>query len=105
MIIRIVKMTFKKELVKDFLRNFDENKQKIRQFKGCQYLELWQEDGKENVFCTHSHWETAKDLENYRHSAFFESVWNYTKTLFEEKAIAFSVQSKEVVKPEFLNYN
>lgn len=97
MLIRIVKMTFKKELVKDFLKNFDENKHKIRAFQGCHYLELWQEEGKENVFCTHSHWQSSQDLENYRHSELFKNVWAYTKTLFEEKPIAFSVYSKEII--------
>ncbi len=97
MLIRIVKLTFKKELVKDFLKNFEENKHKIRNFEGCEYLELWQENDKENVFCTHSHWKSEEYLEKYRNSDLFKNVWAYTKTLFAEKPIANSFHSKEII--------
>jgi quinol monooxygenase YgiN len=90
-------MSFKKDCVDLFLKNFNENKQKIRNFEGCQYLELWQDETKANVFCTHSHWNSAEDLEKYRKSELFKNVWAYTKTLFDEKPLAFSVISKEIV--------
>ena len=44
MLIRIVRMTFKEENVGEFLENFEANKEKIRNFPGCNHLELWQDE-------------------------------------------------------------
>ena len=98
MIIRIVKLTFQQERVKDFLKNFEENKTKIRAFEGCQHLELLKEEGREDVYFTYSYWENSEALENYRHSQLFKGVWSFTKTLFADKPQAWSVQSIDKLK-------
>ena len=52
MLIRVVRMTFRKEAVAAFLENFDANKEKIRNFPGCIHLELWQDENHKNIFLT-----------------------------------------------------
>ena len=49
-----------------------------------------------NIYMTHSHWESASDLNNYRDSEFFKTTWAKTKVLFAEKPLAFSVESLTV---------
>lgn len=90
MLIRVVRMTFRKEAVAAFLENFDANKEKIRNFPGCSHLELWQDENHKNIFLTYSIWENETALNQYRDSELFKSVWSFTKTLFAEKPIAFS---------------
>ena len=96
MLIRIVRMIFIEEKVEEFLQNFEANKEKIRNFPGCQHLELWQDENEQNIFLTHSHWENEKALNQYRDSELFKSVWAVTKPLFAEKPFAFS--SKKIVE-------
>lgn len=95
MITRIVKMTFEPERVADFLENFHKHKHQIRNFEGCQHLQLLQEEGKSNVYFTYSWWDASSTLENYRHSQLFREVWSFTKTLFSEPPQAWSLQSIE----------
>jgi len=92
MIIRLVQMTFKQENVIKFKSIFEDKKEHIRAFHGCQYLELLQgQDTKGNVFYTYSHWDSQEDLDNYRHSHLFAETWKETKALFSEKAQAISL--------------
>ena len=97
MLIRIVRMTFKPEAVPTFLDIFRSSQAQIRQMPGCRFLELWQDTDQANVYCTHSHWDSAADLDAYRHSALFGQVWPATKRLFAAPAQAFSVHQ---VTPE-----
>lgn len=97
MIIRIVKMVFVPSNVPTFLELFNERKEQIRNFAGCTHLELWQEEGSENVFFTYSHWENEAALNHYRFSGFFKDTWSRTKALFAEKAEAWSVKQEYVV--------
>jgi heme-degrading monooxygenase HmoA len=91
MIVRVVKMEFKDECVNDFIALFEEKKEKIRSFPGCQYLELLQGlDAKKNVFATYSYWNTEEDLNNYRYSDLFKETWADTKKLFSKKPEAIS---------------
>ncbi len=96
MLVRIVKMTFKNDKVDTFLTNFNENKEKIRNTNGCNFLELYRDKTNPNIFFTYSYWETGQDLENYRGSDLFKNVWAKTKVLFNEKPEAWSLH-KEVV--------
>lgn len=98
MLIRIVRMTFRQEEISVFLENFEANKQSIRNFPGCQHLELWQDDNSENIFMTYSHWESEEALNQYRDSELFKSVWSFTKALFSEKPRAFSSKKIQEVK-------
>src|SRR5210317_2252702 len=84
MFIRIVKMSFAEENIDPFLANFNENKEQIRNFKGCTLLELYRDKNNSNVFFTYSYWETASNLEAYRQSDLFKNVWSKTKLLFND---------------------
>ncbi len=91
MFIRIVKMSFHQENIPVFLDNFEIMKEKIRNSQGNRFLELYQDKNNQNVFFTYSFWETEQDLENYRQSALFDEVWTFTKKLFNDKPVAWSV--------------
>ncbi len=91
MFIRIVKMSFKADKVEDFLTNFNDNKEKIRNTSGCNFLELYRDKTNPTIFFTYSYWETEQDLSNYRNSDLFKNVWANTKILFNGKPEAWSV--------------
>ena len=91
MFVRIVKMSFAEENIEEFLKNFEEKKNDIRNFKGCRFLELYRDKTNSNIFFTYSYWNTEADLENYRHSDLFKTVWAKTKPLFNDKPQAWSV--------------
>jgi quinol monooxygenase YgiN len=92
MIKRIVRLQFKPEHVPAFLAIFEESKNKIRHFPGCQHVELLQEAGQEAIFCTFSRWESLDALEEYRQSELFTSTWARTKVLFAERPQAWSFE-------------
>lgn len=94
--IRIVKMTFSPEKVDEFLANFEQVKDKIRNFDGVEHLELLNDKNQANIYFTYSIWESEEQLNNYRHSDLFKSVWADTKPMFIEKAEAWSVD--QIVK-------
>ena len=91
MFVRIVKMSFKEDATEEFLENFNQKKEYIRNFEGCRFLELYRDKTDTNVFFTYSYWNSETDLENYRHSDLFKTVWSKTKPLFNDKPQAWSV--------------
>lgn len=91
MLTRIVKMEFQTDKVSDFLANFEEIKLKIRNFPGCQKLDLLQDKNRPEIIFTYSVWESEEALNNYRKSELFGEVWPYTKSLFSAKPEAWSV--------------
>lgn len=91
MLVRIVKMGFDPEKISEFLENFEQNKEKIRGFEGCEFLELYRDKDNTSRFFTYSYWKDEGALENYRHSELFKTVWANTKVLFNEKPEAWSV--------------
>ncbi|HSN49243.1 MAG TPA: antibiotic biosynthesis monooxygenase family protein [Flavobacterium sp.] len=91
MFIRIVKMSFAEENIPAFLENFEIIKEKIRNAPGNRLLELYQDKTNKCIFFTYSYWETEEDLENYRKSELFSTVWTFTKKLFNDKPQAWSV--------------
>lgn len=95
MFIRIVKMTFDPSKVDIFLENFNKNKKKIRNFGGCRLLELYRDKNTPTIFFSYSYWDSEKQLENYRNSELFKTVWAKTKVLFSEKPEAWSVDKFE----------
>jgi heme-degrading monooxygenase HmoA len=96
-LIRVVRMTFRPEEAPAFLENFEAHKSLIRNFPGCQHLELWQDQNQKNIFVTYSHWESEMALNQYRDSELFKSVWSFTKTLFSEKPQAWSTKKLQEV--------
>ena len=91
MLVRIVKMSFEPSKIEEFLANFEANKLKIRNFDGCNFLELYRDQSHTNIFFTYSYWNYEADLNTYRHSDLFKSVWAKTKPLFNAKPEAWSV--------------
>ncbi len=91
MLIRIVKLTIKSENIASFERIFEETKQYIRDFDGCQFLALYRDNKEPNIFFTHSHWVDDAALQHYRNSEFFKTVWSKTKLLFDAKPEAYSM--------------
>ena len=84
-------MVFEPSEIENFQELFQKNKEKIRHFKGCNFLELYQDKSNKNIFFTYSYWENEDALENYRHSSLFKEVWSETKRLFAAKPEAWSV--------------
>ncbi|UJH91452.1 antibiotic biosynthesis monooxygenase [Antarcticibacterium sp. 1MA-6-2] len=91
MFVKIVKMSFQPENIETFLANFEDQKEKIRGFEGCEFLELYRDKNNTNRFFTYSYWKDEESLENYRHSELFKKVWAETKIYFNEKPEAWSV--------------
>jgi autoinducer 2-degrading protein len=97
MIIRIVKMEFEQESISDFLGIFAASRDKIRSFPGCVHLQLLQGEADPCVFFTYSHWEREQDLDVYRNSDLFRSVWRNTRKLFRAAPHAWSLTDKTKV--------
>lgn len=91
MLIRIVKMTFETSETEDFQELFQQNKEKIRGFEGCEFLELYRDKNNKNIFFTYSYWQNEEALENYRGSSLFKEVWSQTRKMFAAKPEAWSV--------------
>lgn len=86
-------MTFKSNKIEDFLKIFDESKNKIAGYEGCDYLELVRDKDNKNIFFTISKWKGETYLERYRNSKLFKTTWAKTKILFEDKPLAWSTHS------------
>ncbi len=97
MFVRIVKMSFFEDKIDEFLTHFHQNKVEIRNFEGCDLLELYQDKNHKNIFFTYSYWKTEEDLKNYRNSKLFENVWSKTKVLFNELPQAWSVDKIDIL--------
>lgn len=84
-------MGFNEAHIDNFLANFEANKDKIRAFDGCLFLELYRDKNDPTIFFTYSYWASEDRLEAYRHSDLFKSVWAKTKPLFNRPPEAWSV--------------
>lgn len=84
-------MEFKTDKIQQFLDNFESVKEKIRTYPGCLHLELYRDKQQQHIFFTYSKWKEESELENYRNSALFKEVWSETKSMFLNKATAWSV--------------
>jgi quinol monooxygenase YgiN len=83
-------MKVKPEKLAEFRRIYEEACDRIRAFPGCTFLQLLLDtDGECNLY-TISYWQSADDLETYRHSSFFRGVWERLKPLFRDKPWAQS---------------
>lgn len=85
-------MSFQPEKIEEFLANFEQKKEKIRNFEGCHHLKLLRDKHNTNQFFTYSHWVNDAALQNYRDSELFKGVWAKTKVLFNDKPEAWSVE-------------
>ncbi|MBL4715495.1 MAG: antibiotic biosynthesis monooxygenase [Bacteroidetes bacterium] len=100
MIKRIVKMTFQPDKVDEFLTVFDQSKKMIRDFPGCNYMELLRDKADQHVLFTVSVWDSVDSLDQYRNSEFFEATWTKTRALFLEKAEAWSLDVQDSPKDQ-----
>lgn len=91
--IRIVKMTFKKEHCEDFLNHFDTIKEDILAMSGCNSLRLHRDIENPCIFFTYSNWSADSDLQFYRNSELFISTWKKVKAWFDIRAEAWSVDT------------
>ncbi|MBK7964220.1 MAG: antibiotic biosynthesis monooxygenase [Bacteroidetes bacterium] len=91
MITRIVRLSFKKEYVVDFINAFNASKVQICSFPGCTNLRLYKDFSDDTIFYTHSKWNSMEDLENYRKSELFAATWSVVKPLFNESPQVYSL--------------
>ncbi|MGO3707529.1 MAG: putative quinol monooxygenase [Mesonia hippocampi] len=98
MLVRIVKLTFEFAEIDNFKALFNASKEKIRNFEGCLFLELYQDMHQENVFFTYSYWEDEAALNTYRKSPLFKEVWPATKVKFAASPEAWSVNKLASLK-------
>ena len=91
MITRIVKLSIKPGSIQEFKNLFYESQKLIRSFDGCTKVELMKDIHNDSVFFTLSFWKSEEDLEAYRQSYLFKSIWSKVKPLFSEKAGAWSL--------------
>jgi heme-degrading monooxygenase HmoA len=84
-------MSFHSKFIPEFLEMFTTKKTLIKNSEGCLLLELYQDKANPELFFTYSHWEQEKDLENYRNSTLFIETWAQTKTYFNDKPKAWSM--------------
>ena len=61
-------------------------------FDGCEDVNLWRAIESPNVFFTYSLWQSMNDLNTYRESDIFRSVWSKVKPMFNKKAEAWSLK-------------
>jgi heme oxygenase (mycobilin-producing) len=78
--------------VEEFLTIFNTYKGNIRNSPGCTHLELLKDADEPNTYTTLSYWNDTSDLERYRKSELFDTVWGQVKTLFRERSQAFSLE-------------
>jgi heme oxygenase (mycobilin-producing) len=89
---RIVKMIFKPEKVTEFLELFENTKNKILNFEGCNGLTLYQNIHEHHIIFTYSLWDSELHLNKYRESELFFKTWENTKSLFNGKPEAWSIE-------------
>ena len=92
MIIRLVKMQFRSDSRGDFESLFLQRKDMIEKQAGCQSVKLFNDIKDNSIYFTYSIWDSQDALEDYRASAFFKETWAITKSLFTDKAKAWSVK-------------
>jgi len=97
MIIRIVQMEFEEDRISDFLNIFAESRSKISSFPGCTHLQLLQGEADPCIFFTYSHWDGEDDLNTYRNSELFRTVWRATRKLFRASPRAWSLTDQTEV--------
>jgi heme-degrading monooxygenase HmoA len=90
MIIRIVRMTFREEVLPQFDAMFARIAPSIRSFAGCRRLELWEDADEDAVRTTFSLWESTDALARYRDSPLFRDTWSRTRKLFAAAPTATS---------------
>ncbi len=89
--IRIVKLTFTPETLPLFKAHFENVKNIVNQFPGCQGMKMLQDIHNQNICFTYSKWGQESDLEAYRNAPEFKEIWSTIKPWFGARAEAWSV--------------
>ena len=89
---RIVKMTFLAEHCQDFETYFNEIKNKVGNQPGCQGVKLLKDNSGKGIYFTYSVWNSPQDLEIYRNTDLFASVWPKVKAWFGDRPEAWSTE-------------
>ena len=84
-------MKFREEEVNNFLELFESVEHKIRNFEGCNGLQLLRQTDDTSTLFTYSLWDTEENLNHYRFSELFKTTWAKTKILFADKPEAWSL--------------
>lgn len=93
MITRIVKLHFQEDKLQDFLDYFDGISSIVNNFPGCKGMKLYQDLANPNIVFTYSHWNSEDDLENYRVSKEFSTIWPTIKVWFDARPEAWTIQA------------
>ena len=93
MITRFVKLIFQENKIDDFIQIWNDSREKIAAFEGCNFVEMHQARVPNNVCFTHSVWDSEDALNAYRHSELFQATWAKTKVLFDDRPEAWSLKS------------
>ena len=96
---RIVKMTFKPEYCSDFEEYFATIKDRVGHQPGCSGVKLLKDKSENGVYFTYSIWDSAEDLERYRHTELFGQVWPKVKAWFGAKPEAWSTEIQGESEP------
>lgn len=91
MLYRIVRLHFRPETLRLFLDYLPLYQEAIRASEGCLHLRILQDRSDSNLIFTYSLWREEADLERYRHSELFRSVWSQVRLWFAEPAQAWSL--------------
>ncbi len=91
MITRIVKLTIDPDKISKFISLFEENKNFIASYEGCQKLSLFQDNQNQNIVFTYSIWENENALTNYKNSELFNKIWSIAKQTFADRPQAWSL--------------
>jgi len=84
-------MSFHEDKIPEFLDYFHTVKDKVRNFSGNNFLEIYQDKNNPCIIFTYSIWNHVSDLETYRDSELFKEIWANTKKHFNNKPEAWSV--------------
>ena len=90
MIRRLVKLVLQPDKTDAFEQIFREGKNKIISRPGCRRVEMWRDRHHPQTYFTYSLWDSEADLNAYRASAFFGTVWPRTKRLLAAPPEAWS---------------
>ena len=91
MLIRLVKMQFNIAFIAEFKTTFNAVCPEIAAFKGCDGVQLLQDQTNPEVFFTISRWHDEAHLNAYRNSELFKTTWAVVKPNFKIKAEAWSL--------------
>jgi len=92
MIVRLVSLRFHPDRVEEFKQLYQKIHRQIRSSPGCLHLQLVVDNEGEGECFTISYWRSQEDLDRYRSSPFFRSIWPRVKAMLREKPWAKSFE-------------